>query len=249
MIRMRAGADALLLTAGTGLAGMMTSAAAAATPPAPVVTSVSPAESFVSHAYYDLVNHPADAGGKTYWVGQVNAGKSHAMVAAAMINTDAYRQRVVADAYLATIGRYPEPAGMQYWTGVLASGGGLQTLTGSLAGSPEYAAGFGTNYDAYVRAIYQTLLGRLPDSAGEAFWVGRLSSGIPVWNVAASISHSYEWYSNEAVFDFVHYHNGFPDGPGLNYWAHALQSGVNDTTLVAALVGSGTYSTWAATHP
>ncbi|HEY2706339.1 MAG TPA: DUF4214 domain-containing protein [Candidatus Dormibacteraeota bacterium] len=246
---MRAGAVALLLTAGTGLAGLMSSASAAVTPPAPVVTSVSPAESFVSHAYYDLINHPADAAGKAYWVGQVNAGKSHAMVAAAMINTDAYRQRVVADAYLATIGRYPDAPGMQYWTGRLAAGVGLEQLTGSLAGSPEYAAGFGTNYDAYVRAIYQTLLGRLPEPAGQAFWVGRLATGIPMWNVAASISHTAEWYGNEAIFDFVHYHNGFPDGPGLSYWTHALQTGTNDSTVVAALVGSPAYAAWAATHP
>jgi hypothetical protein len=254
MNRMRAGAIALLLTAGTGLAvtGMMSPASAASTPaptPAPVVTTVSPVESFVTHAYYDLVNRPADAGGKAYWVGQVNAGKSHASVASAMIGTNDYRTRVVADAYLATLGRYVDPGGLQFWTGYLANGGHLEQLTGSLVGSSEYASGFGTNYDSYVKAVYQTLLGRGTDPAGQAYWVGRLSAGDPMWHVAASVSHSYEWYRNEVVFDFVHYHNGFPDGQGLGYWAQSLQSGMNDSTLVATLVGSPTYASWAATHP
>ncbi len=254
MNRMRAGAAALLLTAGTGLAltGMMSSASAASTPapaPAPVATPVSPAESFVNHAYYDLMNHPADAGGKAYWVGQVNAGKSHTSVASSMLSTLDYRNRVVADAYLGTLGRYPEPSGQQYWAGYLASGGHTEQLTGALVGSLEYSSRFGMNFDAYVKAAYQTLLGRPADAAGEAFWVGRLSAGDPMWHVAASLSHSYEWYQNEVVFDFVHYHVGYPDAPGLSFWAHSLQSGMPESTLVATLVGTPTYATWATTHP
>jgi hypothetical protein len=166
-----------------------------------------------------------------------------------MINTNDHRTRVVADAYLATLGRYADPGGLRYWTGYLAGGGHIEQLTGSLVGSTEYALQFGTNYDSYVKASFQTLLGRSVDPGGQAYWAGRLSAGDPMWHVAASLSHSYEWYRNEVVFDFVHYHNGFPDDAGLNFWAHSLQSGMPDSTVVATLVGSPGYATWAGTHP
>src|SRR5437879_5479573 len=103
MTRMRAGAVALLLTAGTAAAvnGVMSSASAsAASKPAPtsapVVTApLSPAEAFVTHAYFDLVNAPADPGGKAYWIGQVNSGMPHANVAAVLAQTSGHYQLLV----------------------------------------------------------------------------------------------------------------------------------------------------------
>src|ERR1700751_1706608 len=96
MTPMRAGAAALLLTAGTGLAisGAMGSVSAASKPapaPAPVAAPVSPAQSFVDRAYADILNRPADLAGEAYWVGQVNAGVSHTKIAATFAQTDQYR--------------------------------------------------------------------------------------------------------------------------------------------------------------
>jgi hypothetical protein len=254
MTPMRAGAAALLLTAGTGLAirGAMGSVSAASKPapaPAPVAAPVSPAQSFVDRAYADILNRPADLAGEAYWVGQVNAGVSHAKIAATFAQTDQYRNVIVERAYLQTLGRDADPGGQAYWAGYLAHGGNVNQLTGALVGSPEFAGQFGTNYDAYVRAAYQTLLGRPADAAGEAYWVGRLSAGDPVWHVAGSIAHGYEWYANRIVYDYVFYHVGYPDAPGLSYWAHAMQGGVPEWSIVAGLVGTDNYAAWAATHP
>jgi hypothetical protein len=256
MTRMRAGAVALLLTAGTGLAvhGAMGPASAASKPaptavPAPVVTPVSPAESFVGRAYADLTNRPADPAGKAYWVQQVNQGMPHASVAGAFAQTNDYRSVVVDRAYLQTLGRNADPAGMQFWTGYLATGGNVDRLTGSLVGSAEYASQFGANYDAFVKSAYRSLLGRDPEQAGEAFWDARLAAGDPIWHVAASLTSSYEWYQNRIVYDYVFYHAGFPDAPGLSFWAHSMQSGMPEWHIVAGIVGSDAYAAWASTHP
>jgi hypothetical protein len=257
MNRMRAGAVALLLTAGTGLAltGVMGSASAATTPapgtttPPPAAAPVSPTEAFVGRAYEDLMTRPADPTGKAYWVQQINQGMTHAAMAATLAQTDIYRNVVVERAYLQTLGRNPDPGGLQYWTGYLAKGGNVDQLTGNLVGSTEYASQFGANYDAFVKATYNTLLGRNPDPAGEAFWVGRLASGIPMWNVAASVSHVSEWYQNRVYYDYVFYHVGFPDAQGLSFWAHSMQSGMPEWKIVAGLIGSNAYATWAQTHP
>ncbi len=255
MTPMRAGAAALLLTAATGLAvtGAMGTASAAKSKPAPApapapVATVSP-ETFVNRAYEDILNHPGDAAGKAFWVQQINQGMTHARVAAGLTQTNDYRSLVVQQAYVQTMGRDADPTGLQYWIGYMARGGDVAQLTGALAGSGEYAAQFGTNYDAFVKATYKNLLGRNVDPAGEAYWVGRLSSGAPAWNVAASISHAYEWYSNRAAFDYVHFHVGYPDANSQAYWAHRLMTGTPEWYVVAELVGSDSYATWASTHP
>lgn len=256
MTRMRAGAVALLLTAGTGLAitGATGSVSAASKPvststPAPVVAPVSPAESFVDRAYEDLLNRPADPGGKAYWIGQVNGGMPHANVAAALAQTSDYRNVIVERGYLQTLGRDADTGGLAFWVGYLAHGGNVDQLTGALEGSSERTNQFGANYDAYVKDAYQNLLGRPADPAGEAYWDGRLAAGDPMWHVAASLSHSYEWYQNRIVYDFVFYHAGYPDAQGTSFWAHAMQGGMPEWRIVAAIVGSPSYASWAATHP
>jgi len=88
----------------------------------------------------------------------------------------------------------------------------------------------------------------MPDAGGEAYWVGRLSAGAPMWNVAASISHTPEWYSNRVTFDYDHYHIGTGDPQGVAYWAGRMQHGMPEVQLVAELVGSPAYATWAAAH-
>jgi hypothetical protein len=253
---MRAGAIALLITAGTGLAvhGAMGPASAASKPaptaaPAPVVTTpVSPAESFVGRAYADLMGRPADPGGKAFWVQQINQGLPHASVAGALTQTDNYRQALVERAYLQTLGRNADPGGKQFWTGFLAKGGRVDQMIGSFVGTSDYASQFGGNYDALVQAMYKNLLGRTAEPAGVAFWSGRLAAGDPSWHVAASVTNSYEWYQNRVVYDYVLYHVGFPDAGGLSFWAHSMQSGMPEWKIVAGIVGSDTYAAFASTH-
>lgn len=254
MTRLRAGAVALLLTAGTGLAitgatGSVSAASPAPTAPAPVAAPVSPAQSFVDRAYEDILNRPADPGGEAYWVGQVNKGVPHANVAAALTQTPDYRNVIVERAYLQSLGRDADPGGQAFWVGYLVHGGNVDQLTGALVGSSEFTSQFGANYDAFVKAAYENLLGRPADPAGESYWDGRLAAGDPMWHVAASLSHSYEWYQNRIVYDFVFYHAGFPDPQGLAFWAHAMQGGMPEWRIVASIVGSPQYAAWASTHP
>lgn len=255
MIRMRAGAAALLLTAGTGLAltGVASSVSAASTPaPAPApAPAVSPAQAFVDRAYADLLDEApsSDPTGVAYWVSQVNGGEPHANVAGVLAQTAAYRNLVVENGYLQVLGRDADPSGLAYWTNYLAHGGNVDQMTGSLAGSLEYTSNYGTNYDAFVKAVYQTLLGHAPDAAGESYWDAQLAAGNPMWHVAASISHSPEWYQNRVTYDYVYYHVGMPDAGGLGFWANQLQHGTPEWRLVATLVGTPNYAAFATANP
>ena len=252
MTPMRAGAVALLLTAGTAAAvnGVMGSASAASNPapnPAPVVAPMSPAQAFVTHAYFDLVNAPADPGGEAYWVGRVNSGVPHANVAAVLAQTDSHYQLLVQQAFAQIFNHTPDPSSVPFWTNYVRVNGYAQ-LSAALIGTPEFTSPYVGGIDAFVKQVYRLLLGRDADPAGEAFWVGRLSSGDPMWHVAASVAHTPEWARDRVTYDYVVYHVGYPDQGGLDFWASRLMSGMPEWQMVAGLVGSNAYQTWAQAH-
>ncbi len=78
--------------------------------------------------------------------------------------------------YRDVLGREPDAEGRQYWMGQIASGLKIQDLGTYFYGSAEYAASAGSN-EAYVRGLYQALLGRQPDGEGLAYWTGQLANG------------------------------------------------------------------------
>ena len=244
---------ALLLTAGTAAAvnGVMSSASAASKPvptSAPVVTApLSPAEAFVTHAYFDLVNAPADPGGKAYWIGQVNSGMPHAYVAAVLAQTSGHYQLLVQQAFASIFQHTPDPSSVPFWTNYVKANGYAQ-LSAALIGTPEFTSPYAGGYDAFVKQVYRLLLGRDADAGGEAFWVGRLSSVDPMWHVAASMAHTLEWAQDRVTYDYIVSHVGYPDIPGRDFWAGRLMAGMPEWQMIAALVGSNGYQTWAQAH-
>ena len=90
----------------------------------------------------------------------------------------------VTDLYDTFLNRAPDGSGLTYWTGLLASGMPRDVVM--------YAFEFSSEFDAYMVGIlgntsstatvatvvdyYRGLLGRMPDSAGFAYWLGRFQS-------------------------------------------------------------------------
>lgn len=165
--------------------------------------------------------------------------------------------------YQAALGRAPDQAGLSYWTNALDHGASLTGLAQSFLGSPEfnshYPAAAGTNA-AFVTQVYENVLGRTPDSSGDAYWVGALSTGADSRaTVLTNFSESTENQSNTAlasasgiwVSDPVAaqiarlYDTAFgrlPDAPGLESWKTAIEGGQDSLTQVAdAFVGSAEF--------
>lgn len=90
---------------------------------------------------------------------------------------------MVAKLYLATFGRPLDSRGLEYWTntGEFAGGTGttITTMEG-LAASFAVQTEFTTSYPStmttteFVTAIYDNLLGRVPDAEGLGYWVDKL---------------------------------------------------------------------------
>ena len=82
--------------------------------------------------------------------------------------------------YLALLQRDPDQAGLQYWQSQLNSGQSLTAIAQDFLALPQVAPQFGPGLTAtqFVADLYQSVLGRTPDSGGLAYWVGQLNGGV-----------------------------------------------------------------------
>ncbi len=148
--------------------------------------------------------------------------------------------------YQAALGRAPDPLGLAGWVSQLASGMPLSQIASDFLSSPEFQARFpGAQQDAtsFVTQLYANVLGRAPDAAGEAAWVGQLDSGaLTEGQVVTGFSESAEnqagtaqivadgiWVPNEnaAAVARLYYSalDRAPDAAGLTSWTNQLESG------------------------
>ena len=82
--------------------------------------------------------------------------------------------------YNAAFARFPDSEGLAYWIDMFGSGANTKRqVANSFLGSSEFAERYGANVSdsLYVDTLYTNVLGRLPDTEGKAYWLGRLSSG------------------------------------------------------------------------
>ncbi|HEV7722391.1 MAG TPA: DUF4214 domain-containing protein [Iamia sp.] len=81
---------------------------------------------------------PADAAGRSYWIGRIQSGRSPAELARALRRTTAHRQFLVTDWYQELLGRSPDSASLDYWTGRLAADGSEKILVVTLMNSERF---------------------------------------------------------------------------------------------------------------
>jgi acid phosphatase len=218
----------------------------------PVISRVS-GQRYVTQVYQDLLGRSPDAGGLSYWSALIDAGQPRYPIALSLTSSTEY----VGDAVQAQYSRYlrrpvdgtTSSGGEGFWVGYIAHGATYEQLAESLIASDEYfnvrAAHDNT---LYVTTLYQDILGRAPDPAGLAYWVGILGAGGPRAPASASILTSAEGYQDLVRTVFQTFLRHQPDSLGLAYWTGQLQSGLRDEDLIASIIGSDEYLHYAAAH-
>jgi len=89
--------------------------------------------------------------------------------------------------YVGYFNRSPDPAGETYWVTQLQGGMALSQIAQSYSVQSEATSQYAflaspntsstASVKSFVDAIYANLFNRVPDTAGETFWVGQLQSG------------------------------------------------------------------------
>ncbi len=123
-----------------------------------------------------FVGRPANNAEIDLGVTALEQGGSRLALARSLANTEYWAGESLDRMYRDVLGRGPDPEGRAYWLAELSTGLRFQDLGTYFYGSQEYADRAGSS-EAYVRALYQNLLGRDPDPGGLAYWVDELVSG------------------------------------------------------------------------
>ncbi len=95
--------------------------------------------------------------------------------------------------YQAALAREPDASGFQYWMSQVQNGMSVQDLAHDFMNSSEFQTKYGqlTNQQ-FVDQLYQSVLNRAPDSAGEAYWTDQLNHGVTRDTVLIGFANSTE---------------------------------------------------------
>jgi uncharacterized delta-60 repeat protein len=134
---------------------------------------------FVDLAFRGFLRRGADSGALAAYSGGLSSGQlSRAGVVDSLLSSAEFGSFVdpVARQYLAGLQRPPDGPGLTNWS-TYVRGQPLATMANAMASSSEFLARYGgLSNQAYVRALYENVLGRSPDAAGLAGWTGQLDA-------------------------------------------------------------------------
>jgi hypothetical protein len=188
---------------------------------------------YVEALYQASLDRDADPVGLAGWAAQLSSGTlSRLQVVQGIRNSPEHFTQEVSNFYVTLLNRPADPAGLQNWVQQLEAGMKEEQVAFYFLDSPEYLS---QGDKHFVDAMYQSLLGRAYDTAGEANWLSQLgddASGNPTR--PASLTHE------QVIIDFLYstesetrltegYYEVFlqrpADSAGLAAWLGQLQQG------------------------
>lgn len=143
----------------------------------------------------------------------------------------AHDQEAIARLYLGYLSRTPDETGLRYWIARLRDGESLIDVADAfLTSSSESELETAAEDEAFIVEIYESLLGRPPESAGLRYWLGRLDAGAPRGAVLIDVSESLEHQSNISVAPllltaFMQWHDRLPSEDEINLWVPFIVTG------------------------
>jgi uncharacterized protein YkwD len=166
-------------------------------------------------------------------------GVSRRDVTERLAYSDAWVGALVDRFYRSTLGRTPDADGRAFWVQRIRSGQSPAEVAAHFFASEEYFQSTGGRTDAWVRDLYQQLLGRAGDAAGVAHWVDRVQrSGREPVAVAFYQSAESRGVRVVDLYDLLLARK--PDERGFVYWIFRLADG-QDVRLAVDLASSEEY--------
>jgi hypothetical protein len=194
---------------------------------------------FVDGLYRAILNRNADAGGLQSWTVQLKSGalKRLQVVQGIRQSLEHFTQETT-DFYFTFLGRAPDAQGLQGWVQHLQNGLPEEQMAFYFLDSPEYLSK-GDKY--FVDHMYESVLGRTFDPAGETSWLNALGddgSGNPTHPAAVTheavvtgFLHSQESLTRLTQGYYQVFLQRLADPVGLNGWVGALNQGLSFLTI------------------
>jgi hypothetical protein len=119
----------------------------------------------------------------------------HSSVQAAASNPVNASMGAINKAYQSTLGRVPDAAGMEYWTGRAAAGSSISDIVDAISNSSEAK----NTPEAKIKALYQSTFGRPADAAGLKYWIKRAAAGTSYGTIEQGLKESNEYKAKTKV--------------------------------------------------
>jgi len=210
-----------------------------------VTSPLTPNQSFVERLYEDFLQRQASFSDLNAWAGQIaKIGRSG--VANDIIHSAEADARLVDQLYLQYLGRPADPGGESFWVKFLQAGHSEEDVLAGLLGSSEFynraqqLANLASPDDPdadFVRALYETLLGRAGSQSEISSWVVQLPS-LGRAGVINEITHSLEFRTDQVAnfyLVFVHRNGSTKEIQGF------AQSNLDLISIEAAFAGSSEF--------
>lgn len=201
-----------------------------------------PRDSFAHRVVRDLLFRFLTPAQRTALATRLANGTSRATIVAELMDTDEYRGLDVDRIFVQYLRRQPDAGGRAFWIGSIDGGNPPWRMRAQVFGSPEYFTKAGGTNAAFVRAAYADVLGRLPDAAGEAYWVGRLQAG-DLRSVVAKQFLTVAETRNAIVDDqFLRFLDRKATASERSTWSPRMNESGGEQALIAFLTASTSYA-------
>ncbi|HWB07592.1 MAG TPA: TIGR03118 family protein [Pirellulales bacterium] len=206
-----------------------------------VVGNPPPDNLFVGSAFEDVLQRSVDQSSLQFFVHLLQGGAPRAAVALTLTHSAEYLDNLITQAYEHFLGRDPDDPGLAFWLSAMQNGLTLERLEADFIGSPEYFEHSGGTNQLFVDHMYFDLLGRAPETAGEAFWVNALTGGENRALVALGFAASAEHEGIIVRDDYLTYLNREPVPSEVSFWVNQFEHGMNNENVVAGFLASDEY--------
>ncbi|HUX71357.1 MAG TPA: DUF4214 domain-containing protein [Cellulomonadaceae bacterium] len=156
---------------------------------------------------------------------------------------------MITDAYKTYLGRDPDPAGLRFWLGKMASGWTTSQIESGFLASTEYfprvdTATISYNFE-WVGQVYVSVLGRHPSLDEQLSWLHRMSMfgwpGLTRTQVAMDFLLSSENLAPVVDGYYRALLGRSLDPSGQATWVRILQTGGRDEDVIGAIIASDEY--------
>ena len=201
---------------------------------------------FVGSAYAVLLHRSPDAGGLSYWTGQLNSGTlTPASFVLALEASAEYIGDQVDAMYLRYLNRPADAPTRQFFVSFVQAGGAFEQVAVALVSTQEYYVLQGGTDQGFLTGLYDEVLNHAPSTSALAAWETVLNSGASRATVAAAFLNSQEYRTNLVQNDYMTFLLRPADAGGITFWVNALDAAFTDQEVLAEILGSPeAYQLW-----